>query len=151
MPLEEPTIEFSLNGFTKFSEIDDNISVIKVVWKCNLLCKRPRCYHSTRKTDVSASKTQVREGIFKLTPLHVSVIYQIPWICWIHWISLQFWETSNRVFHKFPAIQKCQYCQLFLGVPLEINQTNKICKFLNIILFSPLISNFTLTTTTWCK
>ena len=50
---------------------------------CHLLCKRPGCQHS-------ASKTCVRDGIFKLTPGHASVIYQIPWICWIHWIQWKF-------------------------------------------------------------
>ena len=27
-------------------------------------------------------------GIFKLTLIHASLIYQIPWICWIHRISV---------------------------------------------------------------
>ena len=47
-----------------------------MVWTCHLLCKSPRCYHS-------ASKTRVAERIFKLSPIYASVIYQIPWICWI--------------------------------------------------------------------
>ena len=38
---------------------------------CYLLCKRPGGYHST-------SKTHVRNRIFKLSPIHTSVIYQIP-------------------------------------------------------------------------
>ena len=37
----------------------------------HLLCKRPGCYHS-------ASKTHVRDRIFKLSPIHASVIYQFP-------------------------------------------------------------------------
>ena len=45
----------------------------KTILTCYLLCKRPRCYLST-------SKTQVAEIIFKLSPIHASVIYQIPWI-----------------------------------------------------------------------
>ena len=45
---------------------------------CHLLCKRPWGYHST-------SKTHVKDRIFKLSPIHGSVIYQIPWIRWIHW------------------------------------------------------------------
>ena len=36
----------------------------------HLLCERPGSYRS-------ASKTQVRDRIFKLTPIHASVIYQI--------------------------------------------------------------------------
>ena len=35
----------------------------------HLFCQRPRCYHS-------ASKTHVRDRIFKLRPIHTSVIYQ---------------------------------------------------------------------------
>ena len=42
---------------------------------CYLLCKRPSCCHS-------ASKTQA-DRIFKLSPVHASVIYQIPWNRWI--------------------------------------------------------------------
>ena len=29
--------------------------------------------------------THVRDRIFKLIPIHASVIYQIPWIRWIQW------------------------------------------------------------------
>ena len=46
------------------------------VQTCHHLCKKPGCYHSANKTDV-------RDRIFKLSPIHVSVIYQIPWIHWI--------------------------------------------------------------------
>ena len=43
---------------------------------CHLLCKRLGCYHH-------ASKTHARDRIFKLSPVHSSVIHQIPWIRWI--------------------------------------------------------------------
>ena len=33
-------------------------------------------------------KLDVRDNIFKLTPIHATVIYQIPWICWIHWFAV---------------------------------------------------------------
>ena len=49
-------------------------------------CVRPGCCHS-------ASKTHVRDRIFKLSPIHASVIYQIPWIRWIRWIPVSFRET----------------------------------------------------------
>ena len=48
-------------------------AVIKRARSCQLLCKRPGCYHS-------ANKTHVRDRIFKLSPIHASLIYQIPWI-----------------------------------------------------------------------
>ena len=55
----------SLNSVTKNYDIkkDSNLP------HSHLLCKRPACYHS-------ASKTHVRDWIFKLSPIHASVIYQ---------------------------------------------------------------------------
>ena len=44
----------------------------KIIRTCSILCKRPRCYHS-------ASKTRVTDRIFKLSPIHASVINQIPY------------------------------------------------------------------------
>ena len=43
----------------------------KRVRSCHLLCQRPGCHHG-------ASKTHVRDGIFKLIRMRASVIYQIP-------------------------------------------------------------------------
>ena len=63
-PERRETFEFSLNVFTEFSEI---LYFKKIIRTCHLLCKRPRCYHS-------ASKTEVTEKIFKLSPIHASVI-----------------------------------------------------------------------------
>ena len=40
------------------------------------------------------------ERIFKLSPIHASVIYPIPWICWIHWISHLFRENSINVIRE---------------------------------------------------
>ena len=51
--------------------------VIKRVWICGLKCKRPGYHHS-------ASMTYVTDGIFKPTPVHASVICQIPRNCWIY-------------------------------------------------------------------
>ena len=48
------------------------------VWTCYLVWKTSACYLFTR-------KTQATESIFKMTPIHDSVIYQIPWFCWIQW------------------------------------------------------------------
>ena len=53
----------------------------KIIRTCHHLCER--CYHGT-------SKTQVTKQIFKFSPIHASVIYQIPWI---HWISDPFREN----------------------------------------------------------
>ena len=67
------TIEFSLNVFTEFAEVSDkNIChYSKGVQTCHHLCKRPAGYQNAR-------KTHVRDRIFKLSPIHASVIYQIP-------------------------------------------------------------------------
>ena len=34
------------------------------------------------------------KSIFKLSPIHASVIHQIPWNRWIYWISYPFKENS---------------------------------------------------------
>ena len=46
--------EFSLNVFTEFIEFSDKsiCHYSKRAQTCHLLCKRPGCYHSTRKTRV---------------------------------------------------------------------------------------------------
>ena len=67
------------------------LSFKKIIRSSHLPCKRSRCYHS-------ANKTHVAERIFKLSPIHAWVIYQIPRIRWIHWISDPFRENSNTLF-----------------------------------------------------
>ena len=59
--------------FTEFAEFrDKNIChYSKRARTCHFLCERPGCCHS-------ASETCVRDRIFKLSPIHASVIYQIP-------------------------------------------------------------------------
>ena len=58
---------------------------------CYLLSNKPAYYHS-------ASKTNVRDGIFKLSPIHASVICQILWIRWIQWIPVTFRKNSTGIF-----------------------------------------------------
>ena len=60
------TMEFSLN----FCE--------KIISTYSLLCRRPRCYHTTNKTNVT-------DRIFKLTPIEASMTCKIPRIDWIQW------------------------------------------------------------------
>ena len=65
-------IEFSLNVFNEFrNSVTKILYFKKIIQTCHFLCKRPRCYHS-------AIRMHVGEGIFKLTPIHAAVIYQIP-------------------------------------------------------------------------
>ena len=54
-------------------------------WIRWIQCKRPGCYNSV-------SKTHVRDRIIKMTPIHASVIYQIPSV---HWILVPFRENST--------------------------------------------------------
>ena len=54
----------------------------------SVTCNKPACYHSAR-------KTHVRNRIFRLSPIHASVTYQILWIHWIHWIPVPFRKNSN--------------------------------------------------------
>ena len=48
-------------------------------------------------------KTQVtvRILIFRLSPIHASVIYQFPWIRWIHWNPVLFRENSIASVRKW--------------------------------------------------
>ena len=69
-------MEFFLNVFTEFGEFSDKIFVITVkglepLPPSHLLYQKPGCYHS-------ASKTHVRGRIFKLIPIHASVIIRFP-------------------------------------------------------------------------
>ena len=62
------SLEFFLNVFSGFS--DKNICrYSKRTRTCQLFCERPECYHS-------ASKTHVRDRIFKLSPIHGSEIFR---------------------------------------------------------------------------
>ena len=60
----------------------------------HLLRKRPGCYHST-------NKTHVRDRIFKLSPIHVYVIYPIRWI---QWIPIPFRENLSNFKHKMTLV-----------------------------------------------
>ena len=53
-----------------FTEFSDKNTGITIAWTCDLLDKRQGCYHN-------AIKTHVRDMIFKLSPIHALVIYQI--------------------------------------------------------------------------
>ena len=67
-------LEFFLNGFSEFNDIVITVKGLE-----------PTTSHS-------ASKTHVWDGIFKLSPIHASVIYQIRWI---QWIPVPFRENST--------------------------------------------------------
>ena len=67
-------MEFSLNVFLEFVEFSDQIFVITVKWlEPATFCVRDQGANH------SASKTHVWDRIFKLSPIHASMIYQIPW------------------------------------------------------------------------
>ena len=89
---------FSLNSVTKI------LYSKTIIQTCHLLCKRPRCYYST-------SKTQVADRIFELSLIHASVIYQIPGIFLIHWISDPFRKNSivliTMLFGTFHSTVRC--------------------------------------------
>ena len=89
IPFSLKTMESLQNGVaTHFEGADKNIChYSKIARTCHLLSKRSACY-------LSASKTHVRDRIFKLYPIHASVTYQISWICWIRWIPFPFRENS---------------------------------------------------------
>ena len=64
------TFEFSLNVFTELKNIFTAVKGPKPATQPPLV-QRPGCYHST-------NKTNVRDRVLKMTPIHASVIYQIP-------------------------------------------------------------------------
>ena len=69
-------MQFFLNVFTELAEFSDKRYVITVkglepLSARDLLCERPACYHS-------GSTTHVRDRIFKLSPIHASVIISFP-------------------------------------------------------------------------
>ena len=109
--------EFSLN-------VPKNIVFKNIIRTCLLLCKRLRCNHSI-------NKTQVEERIFKLSQIHVSVIYQISWISWIHWISYpfrrSFIKTENSreqtlaYIHPAPSNASLYYGQFKEETSIEIH------------------------------
>ena len=75
----------SLNSVTK-------IFVIKRAQSYHLLCKRLGCYHS-------ASKTHVRDRNFNMSPIHASVIYQIP-----HFTKIAEFSENSAPFRKNSSI-----------------------------------------------
>ena len=77
--IEQETMEFSLNVFTEFAEFSD---------KKKSLQQRIRNPATSCVWDQHANS-------HKLSLIHVSVIYQFPWIRWIHWNPVLFRENSN--------------------------------------------------------
>ena len=79
--------KFSLNIFTEFSKCNvQKVLCFKIFGTCPPLCIRPRSYQST-------SEILVADKIFKFSPIHASVIFHIPWIRLIHWVSDPFREV----------------------------------------------------------
>ena len=58
---------------------------------------------------VSCKEVPQQKGFLKLTPVHASVIYQIPWIFWFHRIQGKF--NSSRKTSLFVAV----YMQIMIG------------------------------------
>ena len=81
----------SLNSANSVTKICHSIIGLELLSPSNLLCKRPACYQST-------STTHVKDRTIKLTLVYASVIYQFPWICWIHWNPVLFRENPNVCF-----------------------------------------------------
>ena len=79
------SIEFFLNVVTEFAEFSDkNI--------CHYSKRAQTCHPATSCVrDQDATTAPARQ----LSPIHASVIYQIPWIRWIQWIPVPFRENSN--------------------------------------------------------
>ena len=116
-------IEFSLNVFTDFAELSDkNI--------CYYSKRAQMCHPAT-----SYTRNQVRERIFKLSPIHASMIYQIPWI---QWIPVPFRENSNKtqvteIIFKLTRIHASVIYQIpWFSVPFREN-SNEIKRMARLI------------------
>ena len=57
----------------------------RIQWQKYLSWKEFEPVTSCVRNQDDTSKTRVRGVVFKFSPIHASVIYQIPWIRWIHW------------------------------------------------------------------
>ena len=101
--------------FIEFSKFSDKIFVITV----NGLKPASSCVRDQDDSH-STSKTHVRDGIFKLSPIYASVIYQIPRICWIHWIQRKF------IFEIFLPLLLRIFCKIYF--PKKTNITKKNIK-----------------------
>ena len=56
------------------------------------------CYHRM----LPQRQQQTSDRIFKMSPIHASIIYEITLICCIHGISVSFRENPNdAMFHTF--------------------------------------------------
>ena len=107
-----------------------------IIQTCHLLCERPRCYHS-------ANTTQVARRTLKFSLIHALVIYQIPWICWIHWISDQFRENSIIMGNIFCRDQSIN-CTSVLSVGFKMPAIFVFSIFLDLplvgILYNPILT-----------
>ena len=83
------TFKFSLNdSFNSLNSVSKNICHYH-----NKGSNLPPFVLETRMLRKCQQETYERQDL-KLSPIHHSVIYQIPWIRQIHWISIPFRENS---------------------------------------------------------
>ena len=81
-------------SFAEIVEYSDTklVAFKRIIWTCNFLRSRPMSYHT-------ATKSQVANRIFKLTPIHTSVISQTHWFqwkfCFILLLSLYWRQLSD--------------------------------------------------------
>ena len=89
---DERILNKSYFCFVKFTNY--SIKVIGVFPKCFqwIMVKglKPAAISCVRDQDVTTAPARhiyVKDRIFKFSPIHASLIYLIPWICWIQWIQ----------------------------------------------------------------
>ena len=101
------TIEFLLKvSLNSVNSVTKKI-FINQVRNCSFHCKRPGCYHSI-------SKTQMRDRIFKLTPIHnlsnsLNSLNSNDFISkWVAWISMR-----NIFVAVVFAVTQCEWSLTF--------------------------------------
>ena len=65
----------------------------RIQWQKIFVIKSVHTYH----LDATTAPTRNTCDIFKLSLIHASVIFQIPWIRWIHRTPVPFRENSNEL------------------------------------------------------
>ena len=80
------------------------VAIKRILRTCNLLRSRPMSYHTV-------TKSQVTNRIFKLTPVHDSVISQTHWFqwkfCFILLLSLYWTQLSDHMGFRYDVITFC--------------------------------------------
>ena len=105
--LKEANLKRSNGGFLSFS-CSFRQKFLPNIWVFT------KCFTEfSDKMFVTTSRTHMRDRILTFTQIHALVVYQIPWICWIHWIPIPFRDNCGRL--RPPPLALASRCLGNLG------------------------------------